>query len=635
MKRLQRIDYELWKRNPDQMVFRINQLIDEINARAVRDEQYKDGDNAVLISGMQPDGSWGLKYWKKNGDIWEYVGEAGGGGGGGATGPTGPVGATGPAGPSGPAGPTGPQGNPGSLGFTGATGATGAGVTGATGPVGATGAQGPTGPQGIQGATGPQGVSGNTGATGPVGATGVAGTNGTNGTNGATGATGPTGPQGVTGAGVTGATGPVGATGFTGATGPQGFTGPQGTAGGSTNFVGSWATAAGYSQFDNVIHNGSSYSATANHTSASLTEPGVGANWQTVWQLAAQKGSDGFTGATGPQGATGPSGSNGTNGATGATGPAGTNGAAGATGATGPAGSNGSNGATGATGPAGPTGPFGFGSNSLVYKETPSGTKNGTNTTFTTANAYIAGTLQVFRNGLGEGTLVTETDPATGEFDIDAPQSTDDLWVAYQHNVSTTGNADTLDGYHASTTPMASTIPVVDGDGDLSVPGDMYSNGTKVVTESQEYGILHYSSPTTGWIHSPAGVAVVNYTTATFGVGSSMTRDNNDLIIGVDGVYSVTANLREIDAPQPTLHYISISTDNGSSWGSLTQWTPSNYATGDNVTRSLAPCQITVPLTAGTRIRHNIATTGGATRLGGSNGIGQYQTSLSAARVGT
>lgn len=45
-----------------------------------------------------------------------------------------------------------------------------------------------------------------------------------------------------------------------------------------------WALATGYSIGDRVAHGGSNYYAFVGHTSAALTEPGVGANWTTVWK---------------------------------------------------------------------------------------------------------------------------------------------------------------------------------------------------------------------------------------------------------------------------------------------------------------------------------------------------------------
>jgi hypothetical protein len=46
-----------------------------------------------------------------------------------------------------------------------------------------------------------------------------------------------------------------------------------------------WVTATGYTTGNVVVNGGTYYVATANHTSGALTEPGVGANWQTVWQV--------------------------------------------------------------------------------------------------------------------------------------------------------------------------------------------------------------------------------------------------------------------------------------------------------------------------------------------------------------
>lgn len=256
------------------------------------------------------------------------------------------------AGTPGPAGATGPTGVTGATGPTGATGTTGnTGPTGATGPVGATGVTGATGPTGITGPTGPTGVTGNTGATG---ATGVTGLTGATGPTGVTGATGPTGTTGNTGA-----TGPTGPTGVTGATGPTGATGATGVAGGSTTFVGNWALTTGYSEADQVTHNGSSYSCILAHTSSATDEPGVGVNTATYWQLAAQKGATGATGPTGVTGPTGPTGVTGAVGATGPTGPTGVTGSTGPTGVTGNTGATGPTGVTGATGPTGVTGATG------------------------------------------------------------------------------------------------------------------------------------------------------------------------------------------------------------------------------------------------------------------------------------
>lgn len=135
---------------------------------------------------------------------------------------------------------------------------------------------------------------------------------------------------------------------------------------------------------------------------------------------------------------------------------------------------------TGTTTPVGPaTGDLWFDTNtlpedlapsSIVWKETPGGIVNGSNTAFTTAQAYVSATLQVFVNGVAQSGLVTETSPTGKTFAVSpAPLTGDNLSIQYQVRVTATGNADTVDGYHASSTPTANTIPVLDGSGLLPV----------------------------------------------------------------------------------------------------------------------------------------------------------------------
>ena len=91
------------------------------------------------------------------------------------------------------------------------------------------------------------------------------------------------------------------------------------------------------------------------------------------------------------------------------------------------------------------------GSNSIVWKEVPTGAINGTNKVFTTLQPYIPGSLQVYVNGVAESGMVAETNHATGTFTLDtAPLTGWNIYVSYQYAASVTGNADTLDGYHLS-----------------------------------------------------------------------------------------------------------------------------------------------------------------------------------------
>ena len=120
---------------------------------------------------------------------------------------------------------------------------------------------------------------------------------------------------------------------------------------------GTWDAATAYETFDAVKYNGSTYAAI--QPSAAGTVPSA---QPTVWQLIAEKGNAGATGATGnvgPQGTTGATGGVGPQGPDGDTGPQGPTGNTGPTGATGGVGADGPTGNTGPQGPIGNTGPTG------------------------------------------------------------------------------------------------------------------------------------------------------------------------------------------------------------------------------------------------------------------------------------
>lgn len=140
------------------------------------------------------------------------------------------------------------------------------------------------------------------------------------------------------------------------------------------------------------------------------------------------------------------------------------------------------------------------GSNSMIADETPSGTVNGSTTAFTTAFPYVPGSLKVFINGLKQKTTThfTETTPTTGVFTMsEAPLTGDIITVEYQFVASVTGNADTVDGYHASQTAAASTIPVLDSNGKLPVGVLSASSYTATVATSQTTTSTSYTDLST------------------------------------------------------------------------------------------------------------------------------------------
>jgi hypothetical protein len=127
------------------------------------------------------------------------------------------------------------------------------------------------------------------------------------------------------------------------------------------------------------------------------------------------------------------------------------------------------------------------GSNSIVVQETPSGTVNGTTTLFTVQlGKYVANTLEVYINGVQQTrtTDYTETSPGSGTFTMTtAPLTGQALRVGYQFSTGASGNADTVDGIHASATPTANQLVALDGSAHIpsaaiNVPG--LSNASSV-----------------------------------------------------------------------------------------------------------------------------------------------------------
>ncbi len=76
MRVYKRIDRELFRNKPDQMVMRYNEMVDMLNSEQYAKELVsKDGSQTIFV-GNQPDGSFGVKLWNNKGDTYEYAGSA-------------------------------------------------------------------------------------------------------------------------------------------------------------------------------------------------------------------------------------------------------------------------------------------------------------------------------------------------------------------------------------------------------------------------------------------------------------------------------------------------------------------------------------------------------------------------------
>ncbi|MBF0545532.1 MAG: carboxypeptidase regulatory-like domain-containing protein [Candidatus Riflebacteria bacterium] len=305
------------------------------------------------------------------------------------------------------------------------------------------GASGLVGPQGLTGAAGA------TGATGPVGSIGVTGATGKTGTTGTTGSPGlsitwegnlpspPDNPQlnwayynistkesyiwdGTTWAlltrdgaqGITGSTGFTGATGLTGSMGSTGLNGNSGIFGndGTTGSIGVIG-ATGSPGVDIVWLGATTTVPISPQTDWAYYDPVAQTSYiwtGSSWQILAQSGARGNTGATGITGVTGGSGLKGSigdtggtgiDGPTGNTGVAGIPGESGSTGATGVLGSIGLTGATGITGTTGITGLPGIAGTTGATGDTgltgPPGANGSTGAAGTTGTTGASGFIGV------------------------------------------------------------------------------------------------------------------------------------------------------------------------------------------------------------------------------------------------
>lgn len=167
---------------------------------------------------------------------------------------------------------------------------------------------------------------------------------------------------------------------------------------------------------------------------------------------------------------------------------------------------------------------------SIVWKETPTGLVNGINTTYSASQAYISGSLILFVNGVAQGNFVTETSPGTGAFTVDvAPLTGDDLKIQYQVRTVATGNADTVDGYHANATPTANNIPVLDSNGKLPLGVDerpwarMTHTTRPTISITVAYGSQKISM-NTGNTGGPTGFLTLDTTNSRITIGSGVSK---------------------------------------------------------------------------------------------------------------
>lgn len=180
------------------------------------------------------------------------------------------------------------------------------------------------------------------------------------------------------------------------------------------------------------------------------------------------------------------------------------------------------------------------GSNSWMNYEVPTGTKDGSNLVFTAGRAYIPGSMQVYRNGIREATTThfTETSPTAGTVTLsDAPLSTDNIFFTYQFVLSVSGNADTLDGFHANATATAGQLfPLVakttDSNGWTCFDYGLWKEYSKRITFSQSVGASAVAGLTVSANNIPVAMATLGGASMIFAV-------NHTNGFGAEGAVSI------------------------------------------------------------------------------------------------
>lgn len=125
-----------------------------------------------------------------------------------------------------------------------------------------------------------------------------------------------------------------------------------------------------------------------------------------------------------------------------------------------------------------------FTGNSFVLNETPSGSINSSNAVFTAATDYVGGSLEVYLNGLKQRltTDYAETSPAAGTFTFTtAPVTGDSVVIDYQAEASSSSlNADTVDGIHASASATANKLLALDSNAKFPISAIATDSGAWV-----------------------------------------------------------------------------------------------------------------------------------------------------------
>lgn len=219
----------------------------------------------------------------------------------------------------------------------------------------------------------------------------------------------------------------------------------------------------------------------------------------------------------------------------------------------------------------------------IVTNQVPTGAVDGSNTLFTTPSSYVAGSLEVWINGLKQipGTHYTTTTPTTFTMS-DAPATGDNIIVNYHHTLASLGDADTVDGYNVDPAGSPNNLYPLPATGKW--PFSKITTLYGAFNRNNDYNIANAT-----WANANVNTALIDTTGGGLWSISTPAR----ITFPEDGIYSINIWLAWANSGAGTLRALRVLWNGGGDWRDISDYrSPVPYNNKNNI-------YLEVPVTAG------------------------------------